>query len=164
LQITDNFPLMHQYKLLVYSRCGTSRFSFYIPTGTSQPVSTAITGEQYVGNDSSALQPTQPKAITPPNSTNGAGNAQADSSGGDQTAADNLKRSKSTSGGLNVKSQTKGKGKRVVSTNRRRPEENEMKVSDGGLGIRQVIWSPSGKMLAIGGYDEKVSDELLPLT
>lgn len=30
------------------------------------------------------------------------------------------------------------------------------KHAGGGLGIRQVNWSPKGNMLALGGYDEKV--------
>jgi hypothetical protein len=41
-------------------------------------------------------------------------------------------------------------------------DEEELTVAGGGLGIRCVAWKPDGKLLAIGGYDDKVSSILLP--
>jgi hypothetical protein len=45
------------------------------------------------------------------------------------------------------------------SVRRRNDDEAEAlrRVAGGALGIRTVVWSPNGKMLAVGGYDEQVS-------
>lgn len=44
------------------------------------------------------------------------------------------------------------------SVRRRNDDEAEAlrRVAGGALGIRTVAWSPNGKMLAVGGYDEQV--------
>ncbi|KAK0539585.1 hypothetical protein OC835_001071 [Tilletia horrida] len=47
-----------------------------------------------------------------------------------------------------IKNRTaKGKGKDT---------SEEMAVATGGLGVRCITWHPSGQMLAVGGYDEKI--------
>ena len=49
------------------------------------------------------------------------------------------------------------------SVRRRNDDEAEAlrRVAGGALGIRTVAWSPNGKMLAVGGYDEQVSGSCL---
>lgn len=42
---------------------------------------------------------------------------------------------------------------------KKKKDEDELTVAGGGLGIRSVSWNPSGSLLAVGGYDDKVSQE-----
>ncbi|KAN0066414.1 hypothetical protein ACQY0O_000508 [Thecaphora frezii] len=43
-----------------------------------------------------------------------------------------------------------------ASARSRKDEDAPLSVAGGGLGIREVQWHPSGRYLALGGYDEQV--------
>ncbi|SPO35047.1 related to wd-repeat protein 8 [Pseudozyma flocculosa] len=59
----------------------------------------------------------------------------------------------SQSGGARLRSSAASSGSAGKA---RREDEALMSVAGGGLGLREVRWHPSGKYLALGGYDEQL--------
>ncbi|KDN52931.1 hypothetical protein K437DRAFT_253565 [Tilletiaria anomala UBC 951] len=128
-----------EYKLLVYTRCGSHRFTFWIPPNLVEPISSALpTGTS--GLPLLAVQST----------------ASARSS----TMASSLRKSYSSNSVKTEEDESKSKEKRRAPSQaipkKRKSDDEETKVSGGGLGIRQVAWSPHSTLLAVGGFDEHI--------
>ncbi len=164
-----------EYKLVVYTRCGTLRYTFWIPPQSQssssmagagdahQPVSTAVTGEAFAADAELAEKEERERKVLGSISANkrsDAAESPATSEGHENSA--------SSSSAADNKQPLRGSRARNPSAAERRKVSGEKddgagassKVFGDGLGIRQVQWSPDSKILAVGGYDEKVGSAL----
>ena len=127
-----------EYKLLVYTPLGKLRSTFMIdPVLEGEPTTVA----PHLDSTSTARPPKPSAALSQSvlrGSATAAGSFGANNSGSSGSSSNN----NSPHAGHSTKSKNASD---MVSA-----------VAGGGLGIRQVQWHPSGKYIAVGGYDEQV--------
>lgn len=131
-----------EYRLLVYTSAGHLRFNYIIA-----PVATKPT-VQPLGPSTASNVPPPAAAPTPATASN---SIQTELS----TTSPPV-RAQRVVHASRAKKTTPGRNSAPPKPAPQDPAASLPKHAGGGLGLRKVSWNPTGNLLAVGGYDEKV--------